>query len=84
MSNAENTTDQPVASPTSVPHLLQVSRQVLAHLGAVKEATILLATVSFLIEEKWFGVGILLIRGLISYYERVSVVKNPIPENGRN
>lgn len=80
MSDTPNTPDDQSATPKTLPHLLETSRQVLAHMGAVKEICILLATISFLSDEKYIAVAIVLVRGVISYYERVSKISNPLHE----
>ncbi len=62
----------------TIPKLLIVPRSWLAHLGGLKTAVVTATTITILTDNPYIAAGFVLLRELLSYYERISVARNPI------
>ncbi|WP_018622080.1 hypothetical protein [Spirosoma luteum] len=62
----------------TIPKLLIVPRSWLAHLGGLKTAVVTATTITIFTERPYIAALLVLTRELLSYYERISVARNPI------
>lgn len=64
--------------PNEPNYLLRIDRATLAHLGGVKKALIVLSGISALSVYPWVAPTLLGLREILSYYESVCQVRNPL------